>query len=131
MIQIVVRPNLIARAAALAAIMVFGACGTARESTAYRDATRELVMAKNADIKSCYDAELTREPNLSGQVVVNFQVQSETGKIVDARIDPDNTTAPASLSGCVLRAMDGLALNPADRNQGLATFRWDFQPGST
>lgn len=119
--------------------MVFLASGLAagcsggfavRNDTAYRDATREVLMAKNDAIRSCYDAELKAQPDLTGRLVMHFKVQAETGKVIDPQIDPKGTSAPPSLGQCVLQVVSDATLAPADAREGHATFSWEFKPGA-
>lgn len=98
----------------------------ARDADSYRKATRALLETRNADIKGCYDVELKKDPKVGGTVVVKFTVQKETGAISAAKVD-GASTAPASLGDCVVKALDGLALDPPDERQGDATFQWEFQ----
>jgi len=53
-------------------------------------------------------------------------VQEETGQIINASLDKQRTTAPDTLSNCVVDAISGLALDPPDKRQGVATFVWEF-----
>lgn len=99
----------------------------ARDAESYRKVTRELVETKNADIKGCYDAALKDDPKVAGKVIVKFTVQKETGKITNAKMDETVSTAPASLGQCVVKALDGLALEPPDARDGDATYQWEFQ----
>ncbi len=113
--------------------MLVGSLGCsfyARDPDAYRDVTRELVQTRDADIKECYDAELTTNETVSGTVVVNFTVEKKTGKIINPQVDAAKTTAPAELSQCIVNAIDGLQLDPADQRDGIATFSWEFKVGS-
>lgn len=98
----------------------------ARDADSYRKATRALLESRSADIKTCYDSELKKDPKVSGVVVVKFKVAKETGAISGAKVDPAST-APASLGDCVVKAIDGLALDPPDEREGDATFQWEFQ----
>jgi len=98
----------------------------ARSADDYRKATRDLLETKNADIKSCYDAQLKTNPTQTGKVVVHFTVEKETGKIKGPAVD-GSSTAPAELGACVVRAIDGLTLDPPDKRDGDATFSWEFQ----
>jgi hypothetical protein len=98
----------------------------ARDAASYRKDTRALLSTKDADIKSCYDAELKKNPTVSGSVVVKFKVEKETGKITGAKLD-QATNAPESLGQCVVNAIDGLSLQPPDARDGDATFLWQFQ----
>ena len=118
--------------------LALAACGAAvgcghgldRDQTGYRDATRELLAARSGEIKSCYDAALAQQPTLAGRVVMRFKVAAETGQVFDPAIDEASTTAPPDLRQCVLRAVDGVALQPADKKEAHATFSWDFTPGA-
>jgi hypothetical protein len=98
----------------------------ARDANSYRKATREVLETRSADIKGCYDAELKKDPKVSGVIVVKLTVEKETGVIKDVRIDDKDTTAPTSLGQCVVGALDGLKLDPPDARDGDATFRWEL-----
>lgn len=107
--------------------MLAGCSFHARDADSYRKATRELLETRNPDIKGCYDAELTKDATMSGTVVVKFNVQKESGKLVNIAVDEGASSAPASLRECVVKAIDGLALDPPDEREGDATFQWEFQ----
>ncbi len=99
----------------------------ARSAEKYRDATQELLLTKQTELQACYDEVLKVDKAAGGTVQVNFKVEAETGKIVDTKLDPNGTTAPAPLGECVVKTIDGLALTPPDANDGMATFTYDFQ----
>ena len=100
-------------------------CASAMTPEMYSTNTRKLLETKNDAIKACYDADLKATKD-AGSVTVHFKVQQETGKIVEAKLDG---SAPAALGECVTKAIDGLVLQPADPNEGVATFTWDFTVG--
>lgn len=102
-----------------------------RDQNKYRDDSRALMMTKAPAVKTCYDLALKGDPKASGTVVVHFKLQPETGLVTEPQLDGAATTAPATLSRCVLQAMDGLKLDPADANEGQATFTWDLKPRVT
>ena len=85
------------------------------------------VNARNKAIKDCYDVALTTDPKTSGTVVVKFKVEKKTGKLIDVGIDPARNQAPEALSDCIVKAIDGLTLEPVDQRQGDATFTWSFK----
>ena len=99
----------------------------ARGEDQYRSDTRNVLEQRNADVRSCYDNALAQNPAQSGTVAVNFTVEKKTGKLTNVAVDPDQTTAPETLSNCVVNAIDGLVLTPEDRRDGLAEFRWVFR----
>lgn len=113
---------------ALCAWACAAGCGTARSIDAYRSDTEKLLQTRSDQIKSCYDAALKNDRNLAGTVAVKFVVGRDTGVISQAAIDAAKTTAPAALGQCVLHAVDGLKLDPGDRNDGDATFVYEFKP---
>jgi hypothetical protein len=107
--------------------MSVGCSFIARGEDQYRADTRNLLEQRNADVRSCYDNALAQNPAQSGTVAVNFTVEKKTGKLTNVAVDPDQTTAPETLSNCVVNAVDGLVLTPEDRRDGLAEFRWVFR----
>ena len=110
-----------------ASTVVPGCTCVARDAETYKADTRNVLETRNRTIKDCYDVALTTDPKLDGVVVVKFKVEKKTGKILDAAADPTRTNAPAALSDCIVKALDGLALDPVDQRQGDATFSWAFK----
>ena len=98
----------------------------ARGPEQYRDDTQAVLAEKNGAIKACYDRALASGEGITGEVTVNFTVEKKTGAFVNAEVDPSRTTAPETLSNCVLDSVAGLQLTPEDRRDGLATFSWVF-----
>ncbi len=109
---------------ALAATM--GCSYYARGPEDYRKATRELLDGQHSSIESCYKQKLSADAQAHGKVVASFEVEAKTGNIVNATIVVEQTTADSDLQQCVLTALGGLKLNPADQRTGQATFEWDF-----
>ena len=103
----------------------------ARSAEDYRDVTQALLDTKAGDIKACYDAALKGQKDLQGRVTVQFTVEAETGKLKDVKVDPAGTTAPEVLSQCVTNSVNGLALTPPDKRDGIATWVYDFSAQPT
>lgn len=102
--------------------------GTARGLEAYRADTDRLLATRGAQLRSCYDDALKTDDKLAGTVTVQFVVQKATGVIANPTVDPNRSSAPPVLGQCVVKAIDGLALAPPDRNEGRATFTYEFKP---
>ena len=119
--------SFIASLVVVASAVIPGCTCLARDAETYRADTRNLLETRSGDIKSCYDAALTADPKLEGQVVVKFKVEKKTGKIIDTAVDKERTKAPETLSKCIVEAIDGLTLDPVDQRDGLATFSWTFK----
>lgn len=115
-------------ALAVTAITGMFACGgKARKPDSYRADTQQLLDMRTAQLKSCYDTALATDPTMAGTVKVHFAVAKKTGAITNPTIDPAST-APAPLGECLLQSLQGLKLDPPDRNEGQATFEYAFQP---
>jgi hypothetical protein len=112
---------------ALAAASTIGCSFAARSPDMYRDDVRAVLETKNADVKACYDAVITADPQAVGNVTVRFDVMTETGQITNVMVDETNSTAPQGVKDCVTNAITGLAIDPPDANMGKATFVYEFQ----
>jgi hypothetical protein len=107
-------------------LAVAGCSFAARSPEMYRDDTRAVLETKNEQIKTCYDEVLKTNKDAQGTVTVKFTVAKDTGAFSNVAADPAATTAPAELSQCVLNALQGLALTPGDKSDGVATFVYEF-----
>lgn len=121
------RPSLCQCLLATLAIGAAGCSFLARSPTRYRDDTVAVLAQAAGDIKGCYDGVLKTNGSAQGTVMVQFTVDKETGKLSGARADDKGTTAPAELSECVTKAIDGLTLSPPDAREGQATFVYQFE----
>jgi hypothetical protein len=101
-----------------------GCGGAVRTAEPYRDDVAKVLATKNGDVKACYDNLLKGKKDLAGTVTVKFTVEMKTGAFKDVKTD-----GPAELGTCVSSAMSGLVLNPADINNGDATFVYEFTVG--
>jgi len=108
------------------ALGVAGCSFAARSPDIYRDDTRAVLETKNEQIKTCYDEVLKTNKEAQGKVTVKFTVAKDTGAFSNVAADPAGTTAPEELTKCVLDALQGLALTPGDKSEGLATFVYEF-----
>lgn len=122
--------HLMQRCALSLAASLAACTGTARGLEAYRTDTNNLLETRRAQIQRCYEDALKTDARLAGTVTVQFIVEKQTGTIADAAVEQDKTTAPPVLGQCVVKAINGLVLAPPDRNEGRATFVYEFKPTS-
>lgn len=109
-------------------VALTAACGgKARGTDTYRADTENMLGMRMGQLQSCYDQALANDPKLAGTVKVQFVVAKKTGVVTDAKVDPAST-APEPLNNCVLQALEGLKLDPPDKNEGRATFEYAFEP---
>ena len=116
---------------ALAVALSLGGCSGsfyARSPDDYRQATRTLLESKESNFKQCYEGVLASTPDAAGTVAVSFVLEEKTGKIVTPQSLPEST-APEPLRECVVKGLDGLALDPPDQRKGVATVTFDFARG--
>jgi len=109
----------------LALSVVTSACAL-RDAQMFTDDTAELFATRNPQIKSCYDQALVSDSAAAGTVAVSFQVEKKTGNIINPQIVPERTTAPEPVGMCVVNALQGLVLEPPDKNDGQGVFTWEF-----
>lgn len=108
------------------ASLVVGCGGYARTPDQWSDDTSKLLEAQNEPIKACYNKSLRANPKLEGNVVVNFVVENDTGRLRKAKIDNSKTTAGEPVRRCVLDSLRDLKLTPPDQNTGRASYTWEF-----
>jgi hypothetical protein len=103
----------------------------ARSPEMYRDDVRAALETKSADVRACYDGVLKSSPGAGGKVTVNFDVETETGKVSNVRVDKANTTAPDAVGECVTKNIAGVAIKPADERKGEGTWTYEFNAPKT
>lgn len=113
--------------------MIVGACICAsgcsyyaRGPADYRVAVRKVLERKQPDVEACYKQTYEKDNSVEGRVVVSFEVEPKTGKIVKPSVVPAGTTATEALQKCVLTGLAGLTIDPPDQRTGAATFTWEF-----
>jgi len=109
---------------------VTGCSFAARSPDMYRDDTQALLETKSPQIKACYDEALKSTKDLQGRVTVKMLVEHDTGAVTNVAADPAGTTAPETLTKCVVDSLQGLVLNPPDKRDGDATFVYEFTLGA-
>jgi hypothetical protein len=115
-------------AGALLSALSLSACSFhARDPESYRKVTREVLETRNADIKSCYDKALEKDPTLDGTVVMTMTVEKDTGIIKQIKLDKEASEASKHLRLCVIDALHDLKIDPPDARDGHATFTWKFE----
>jgi hypothetical protein len=113
----------------LLSALVSGCSFYARGADDYRDATRDLLQTRGIQIQGCYNEVLGADRNAKGVVAIHFTMTEKTGALANPEVLPEST-APAALSDCVVKALVGLVLDPPDQRKGDATFRWEFSSKS-
>jgi hypothetical protein len=109
-------------------VVSLAACGSLRTVEAYRADTTKLLATRNAQLQRCYNDALTADRKAAGTVTVQFMIESDSGAISKPTVEPAHSTAPPALGQCVVKAIDGLVLAPADSQEGHATFVYEFKP---
>jgi hypothetical protein len=97
-----------------------------RDAETYKQDTGALLETRSGAVKACYDEVLKTDSTAQGRVTVRFTVEKDTGNVVDVQVDPAGTTAPESVGQCVTTALGGLVLQPADEQDGMASFTYEF-----
>lgn len=107
-------------------VTMTGCSFAARSPEMYRDDTKAVLATKNDAIVACYNDVLKNDPKAGGKVTLNFEVETEEGKIVNIAVDKAQTTASDAVVACVTKNVEGLALTPPDQRTGIASWSWDL-----
>ena len=97
-----------------------------RNATTYRTDTVALVQESRQDVQACYASVLANDPTAAGDVTIRFFVGKRSGRIVDAKVVDEETTAAPAVGECVVHNIEGLKLADEDRRQANAVFVWRF-----
>lgn len=93
-----------------------------------KSAIRAALSGARGDVLACYEAALTRTPNLAGTLTVRVVIEGEPdlgGVISDASITDVSTITDAALATCVLDAIVSIEL-PAPDEGTLVTVHYPF-----
>jgi len=117
---------------ALGFVVALSACSaTKRSPQMYRADTQKVLESRMGQIESCYAEALKADAKVGGMVTVKFVVEKKTGKLTNVTVDPGQSAAPEPVLLCVVSSLNGLALAPADANEGQATFAFELRPKPT
>lgn len=85
---------------------------------------RRIVRAHLNEVRSCYNAGLTRNPNLTGRVTIQFSIIG-TGKVGSSAVQA-NTTKDSSTANCIAKAVKRWKF-PRVGNGGTALVSYPFR----
>ena len=93
-----------------------------------KDIIRRIVRAHINEVRSCYNAELTKEPTLEGRVAINFVI-TPTGKVGSSVVE-DDTMGNAKVAKCIAKAVKRWKF-PKPRGGGnvVVTYPFIMSPG--
>jgi hypothetical protein len=89
-----------------------------------KDLIRRIVRAHINEVRSCYNAGLTRDPNLGGRVTVQFSIIGN-GK-VSSSVVQENTTRDSEVGNCIAKAVKRWKF-PRVNNGGTALVSYPFR----
>ncbi|EDM79808.1 von Willebrand factor, type A [Plesiocystis pacifica SIR-1] len=69
-----------------------------------RDIIRRIVRAHINEVRSCYNATLTKDPNASGSIAIKFMIDAH-GKVMVAKVQ-SNDTGYADLGTCIAKKVE-------------------------
>jgi hypothetical protein len=93
-----------------------------------RDIIRRIVRAHINEVRSCYNAGLTSNPNLQGRVAVNFVIGG-SGKVMSSVVQ-ESTIKDSSVANCIAKAVKRWTF-PKPRGGGnvIVTYPFNLSPG--
>ena len=93
-----------------------------------RDIIRRIVRSHINEVRSCYNAGLTKNPNLSGRVAISFMITG-SGK-VGTSVVQESSLKDSSTANCIARAVKRWKF-PTPRGKGnvMVTYPFNLSPG--
>ncbi|EDM74663.1 FHA/TonB domain protein [Plesiocystis pacifica SIR-1] len=92
-----------------------------------KDTIRRIVRSHLMEVRGCYNAALSRNPNTEGRVLVQFAILG-TGKVGSAVVQ-ENTTKDKAVGDCIAKAVKRWKF-PRTRNGGTAMVSYPFRLSS-
>lgn len=93
-----------------------------------KDLIRRVVRAHINEVRACYNQGLTRQPNLSGRVVVQFQIAG-TGKVVASVPLASSSLEDVAVQRCVAKAVKRWSFPKASKGgTSMVTYPFVFTP---
>jgi Ca-activated chloride channel family protein len=93
-----------------------------------KDIVRRIVRAHINEVRSCYNAALTKDPNAGGKVSIEFTIGAD-GKVASASV-LTNTTNDEPLGQCIAKAVTKWTFpKPAGGGAIKVTYPFDLSPG--
>lgn len=93
-----------------------------------RDIIRTVVRAHLNEVRECYNARLTHDPNLEGRVAIDFVIVGDG--TVGSSVVASDTLADEAVGQCVAKAVETWVF-PKPRGGGnvIVTYPFNFTPG--
>ncbi|MFO7561449.1 MAG: hypothetical protein R6X02_02300 [Enhygromyxa sp.] len=102
-----------------------------RDPEFYAEELTELLEAHAEPIEACYDRFLAeQDARAAGALVVEFEVEKGTGRLIEIEVDPHQSSVPEPLAACVTEELAQTRLEPGDARTARGTFTWEFVRGS-
>ena len=93
-----------------------------------KDVIRSVARANIGDIRDCYNAGLSRDPKLEGQVIVEFVIE-EDGSVSRARASDATNLADDEVTSCVVEAIGGWTFPEPSKGKVIVTYPFNFSLG--
>ncbi|PRQ09325.1 AgmX/PglI C-terminal domain-containing protein [Enhygromyxa salina] len=89
-----------------------------------RDIVRRIVRAHINEVRSCYNAGLSRDPSLQGRVAINFVID-DMGSVSSSSVDQASTLTDRTVSRCIASAVERWRF-PKPRGGGVVRVTYPF-----
>jgi TonB family protein len=90
-----------------------------------KDIIRRIIRAHINEVRSCYNAGLTKDPALAGKLVVRFELGAD-GKVTSAEI-VDDQLGDATVGACVAKALRRWTF-PKSEGGIVVSYPFEFSP---
>ena len=94
-----------------------------------RDIIRRIVRAHINEVRACYNAELTRDPNAKGTSKIQWTIGPD-GKVTELKVEEGSSLNDEGLNACITEKVKGLDFpKPASGEPTTLPFPFNLEPG--
>lgn len=101
--------------------------GTVESTGIDRDMVRRIVRAHINEVRSCYNAGLSKNPNLAGRVLIKFTIMP-TGKVATSIVE-ENTTKDTAVGDCIAKAVKRWGFPKVSKGTAIVTYPFRLSAG--
>lgn len=93
-----------------------------------KELIRKGIRQHISEVRLCYEKELTKDPNLTGRVIVQFTI-GRTGKVTESRAVSTSLGSPA-VESCITKSVESWVFPAPDGGIVIVTYPFLFKPES-
>src|SRR5689334_17782767 len=105
-------------------------CATAPTGPKFnKDGIRDTIRPRLGEVKACYDKARVAEPKLTGELLVEFEVD-KAGRVTSTTVKNSSLASP-ELEACTIERLKTWTFPPPEKETGVVTYPFIFKTKTT